>query len=163
MTKNDRLNLGLFSDFRPFGVERSGLIGPFICMSSEEITLSLKKIGRQPRAAIGIKISQTRTHTRSTDTNTDSKRNNSSPCSLTIHYFMCKFGINQKTGQLRIPIISLLNPIQKYGSDYTPTFPDPRNFSKIEQWKELTIPRYKGRDLDVFKRIFPRLVYDTCV
>ncbi len=48
----------LYSWRTPFCMEYTSLIDPFISVSAKKVTLGLGQIGRQPGAAINVKIGQ---------------------------------------------------------------------------------------------------------
>lgn len=118
--------------FIPYSVVSTSHISTFIRMRTEEISLGLHQVGRQPAPAVGIKVGQGGGDAGAANTCTYSQLHNLPPSCLPICQVLGKLRVHQQVGQVGVAKVGLFDAVQEAGTDDATTLPDTAQTCQID-------------------------------
>mmetsp|Transcript_20099 Transcript_20099/g.37764 ORF Transcript_20099/g.37764 Transcript_20099/m.37764 type:complete len:251 (-) Transcript_20099:705-1457(-) len=101
-------------------------------MGTEEITLGLCEVSREPLAAVGVVIRKGSRERRTRDPRINGKFDNGSKSLLAFDDILGKIRINQKTWQCSVFVEGALDAVEENGTNNAPSLPDTGNLAKVE-------------------------------
>src|SRR5437764_5379638 len=116
----------------PFGVKNAGLIDSFVRMRTEEISLRLQEVCRQPSRPITVEVSERCGKCRNRHAVFNGCRYRNAPVALRLSDGSGEITIEQKIVERRVAQISLDDSVEKFRANNAAASPDGGDIAKVE-------------------------------